>query len=178
MIDLHARIVEFSQPKGVLHPAVVGFLVLSGYVIVTGFNNEKLINNRSYYVREWGIRRLFRIIPVYLLGVLIGAAVFVKLNGSNFRSLTGTNDVSSGCLVAKSFSISSFIPLGYPNCAFQGNAPLVTTSAEIGLYLIFILTSIYLAKGFHKSIVIAIAISWLVGNLLLATILESSSNLQ
>ena len=176
--NLHAKLVEYMQPNGVLHPAVIGFLVLSGYVIVTGFNEEKLNSNRSSYIKEWGIRRLFRIMPVYLMGLLIGVGIFAVIGGSSFKLLTGTNDISVPCLGAKAISISSFIPAGYPNCAFQGNAPLVTTAAEIGLYIIFILSSILIAKGFNNSIAISIGLIWLIGNLLVAASSESINLLQ
>jgi peptidoglycan/LPS O-acetylase OafA/YrhL len=67
---------KHSQPAGTLHPAVIGFLVLSGYVIATGFNEEKLNRNLRKYLKEWGVRRLFRIMPVYFLGLIIGGGDF------------------------------------------------------------------------------------------------------
>jgi peptidoglycan/LPS O-acetylase OafA/YrhL len=178
LVNLHAKLVLYLQPSGVLHPAVIGFLVLSGYVIATGFNEVKLSTMRSKYIREWGTRRVFRIMPVYLLGLSIGWGVFAAIEGSSFKLLTGTNNISPACLASKALSISSIIPTGYPNCAFQGNAPLVTTAAEIGLYIIFIGTSILLAKGFNASIAISISLIWVLSNLMVATLLNSFDLLQ
>lgn len=70
--NFFGQLAQYSQPSGALHPAVVGFLVLSGYVIATGFNEDKLKSDLTKYVREWGVRRLFRIMPVYVLGIVIG----------------------------------------------------------------------------------------------------------
>lgn len=92
--------------------------------------------------------------------------------------LTGTENVSIQCLTNKAFSISSFIPAGYPDCAFQGNAPLVTTAAEIGLYLLFIPVSILLIKGFYKATAILITLLWFTGNLVVAIFNESTFLLQ
>lgn len=176
--NFFGQLAKYSQPSGALHPAVVGFLVLSGYVIATGFNEDKLKSNLTKYVREWGVRRLFRIMPVYVLGIVIGGGIFAILGNSNFKFLTGTQDVSVQCLANKAFSISSFIPTGYPNCAFQGNAPLVTTAAEVGLYLVFIPISILLVKGFYKATATLITIFWFSGNLAIAIFHESNYLLQ
>jgi peptidoglycan/LPS O-acetylase OafA/YrhL len=108
----------------------------------------------------------------------LGGGIFAILGKSSFKILTGTEDVSVQCLVNKAFGISSFIPTGYPNCAFQGNAPLVTTAAEMGLYLIFIPISILLLKGYYKATAILIALIWFSGNLLIAIFHESTYLLQ
>ena len=169
---------QILQPKGALHPAVVGFLVLSGYVITLGFNQEKFIKNRFSYLKEWSIRRSFRVIPIYILGVSLGVLFFLNLNTENAKLLTGTNDISKICVFEKLIFISSVSPTGYPNCAFQGNAPLVTTSAEISLYAIFALTAWAMLRGFSRVAAIVLAVSWISLNILSATYLVNVAFLE
>ena len=162
-------ITQILQPKGALHPAVVGFLVLSGYVITIGFNQDRFIKSRWSYLQEWSIRRVFRVIPIYILGVSLGVLFYLNLNTDNSKLLTGTNHISKLCVVQKLLFISSVSPSDYPNCAFQGNAPLVTTSAEIGLYVVFALTSWVIFNGFARIAAVLLACSWISLNILAAT---------
>lgn len=76
LANFFEQLAERTQPSGALHPAVIGFLVLSGYVIATGFDEEKLRGNFTNYLRRWGVRRLFRIMPVYLFGIITGGGYF------------------------------------------------------------------------------------------------------
>ena len=166
--DFFQTLAQVTQPKSSLHPAVIGFLVLSGYVIGVGFDQKTHIRLKYKFVASWLIRRGFRILPVYLLSVLLGALIYVLLKGTNEQSLTGTQILSYPCLLAKSFSISSFYPAAYPNCAFQGNAPLVTTAAEIGLYFVFVISMVGIISGFSKLFATLLPLFWLVGNLIVA----------
>jgi len=50
--------------------------------------------------------------------------------------LSATTGVSAGCTTAKALALSAVWPYGR-SCMFQGNAPLVTAAAEIGLYLVY-----------------------------------------
>lgn len=106
---------------------------------------------------------------IYILGVALGVLCFLNLNTENAKLLTGTNDISKICIFEKIIFISSVSPNGYPNCAFQGNAPLVTTSAEIGLYAIFALTAWAVLRGFSRAATIVLASSWISLNILAAT---------
>ncbi len=167
-LSLFSFINHITQPKGSLHPAVIGFLVLSGYVITLGYNQQMMAQSRYKYLGSWLIRRAFRIMPVYLLSLLIGAIVFLQLRATDMKYLSGTDVLSARCLTAKAFSISSVLPYQYPNCAFQGNAPLVTTAAEIGLYLIFIFSMIYVSIGNIKVLAATSPLLWLMGNFIVA----------
>jgi peptidoglycan/LPS O-acetylase OafA/YrhL len=167
-LDFFQTLAQVTQPKSSLHPAVIGFLVLSGYVIGVGFDQKAHIRLKYKFVASWLIRRGFRILPVYLLSVLLGALIYVSLEGADERILTGTQILSYPCLLAKSFSISSFYPGAYPNCAFQGNAPLVTTAAEIGLYFVFVISMVGVLSGFFKLIATLLPLFWLAGNLIVA----------
>ncbi len=137
------------QSNGELHPAVIGFLVLSGYVISSSFKMEKQLPISA--IKAWAIRRFFRIYPIYLLGVLFGL-VFWTLSKSNPLNvlLSSTNHLNAGCVMAKATLLSALTPFGYPNCALQGNSPLITAAAEMGLYAIYGVILIWLMKrSFH-----------------------------
>ena len=166
--DFFQTLSQITQPKSSLHPAVIGFLVLSGYVIAVGFDQKTYLRLKFKFIGSWLIRRGFRILPVYLLSVLLGAVIYSLLEGTKEQNLSGTQILSYPCLLAKSLSISSFYPGGYPNCAFQGNAPLVTTAAEISLYFVFIISMVGVLSGFFRLLSFALPLFWLLGNLIVA----------
>lgn len=165
---LFQTLAEVTQPKSSLHPAVIGFLVLSGYVIGVGFDQEPLIRAKYKFVTSWLLRRGFRILPIYLLSILFGALIYDSLEGASQQSLTGTQILNFPCILAKSLSISSFFPGGYPNCAFQGNAPLVTTAAEIALYIVFLISMVGVVNGFFRLFASVLPLFWLTGSLVVA----------
>jgi peptidoglycan/LPS O-acetylase OafA/YrhL len=133
------------QSNGELHPAVVGFLVLSGYVISSSFPMARQVP--ALKIKAWAIRRFFRIYPIYLLGIVFGL-IFWTLSKSNPLNinLSSTDHLNAGCIAAKTTLISAFTPFGYPNCALQGNSPLITAAAEMLLYAIYGLIIIWLTK--------------------------------
>lgn len=115
------------QRAGETHPAVLGFIVLSGYCIHrTGFRE-------SPDVRAYAIRRAFRIYPVYLAATLAGIAAFLINPQPIIRLLSGTEAIDAGCVAAKLIGISAILPPLH-TCTFQGNAPLSTVMVEIWLY--------------------------------------------
>lgn len=121
------------QKNGETHPAVLGFIFLSGYCIHrNGFRFESKVNLKSFF-----IKRSFRILPVYWLGIILGVVLFKlssNFNTSVAQSLSGTNSINIGCLILKIFGVSSFIPSLHFK-SFQGNAPLTTVMVEIWLYI-------------------------------------------
>src|SRR4051794_519448 len=128
------------RPHGETHPAVLGFIVLSGYCIHrNGFRRDHL------EVRPYAIRRWFRIVPVYVLGILCGALVVgVALSTSKHEfvaSVTGTPEISFGGLVWKLSTLPAVLPSVYFK-AFQGNAPLATVAAEMWLYAVYALVAV------------------------------------
>ncbi len=138
----------FFQPVGETHPAVVGFIVLSGYCIHRNGARRDQFSTLSY-----GVRRAFRIMPTYLLASLVGAAGFVYLAGVDLnagRAITGTQQISMAGLLVKLLGISAFIPkLHY--LSFQGNAPLTTVMVEIWLYVFYAIAIRYLIRGLHDA---------------------------
>lgn len=122
------------QPMAETHPAVLGFIVLSGYCIHrNGFRcNEGRL-------QSYAIRRFFRIVPVYLLASLAGVAAFLAasaLDPQTAAALSGTREISTRCLAAKLTGISVLLPR-FHECSFEGNAPLTTVMVEIWLYALY-----------------------------------------
>ena len=122
------------QPTYETHPAVLGFIVLSGYCIHrNGFRRD-----RGDAI-DYAIRRAFRIYPVYLLATAAGALLFLTalwVAPDVARTLSATTSLDAGCLAAKLVGLSAWLP-SLHECAFQGNAPLATVLVEIWLYAVY-----------------------------------------
>ena len=132
---INAALLKVFQASGETHPAVLGFIVLSGYCIHR--NGFRL--GSSFSLKSYAIRRSFRIMPVYCLASIIGAALWflgMQIDGKLVEVLTGTTSISFGCFVAKIFGAASFIPTLF-TCSFQGNAPLATAIVESWLYMFY-----------------------------------------
>ncbi len=121
------------QGGGETHPAVLGFIVLSGYCIHrTGFG-------RDVPLVAFAVRRSFRILPVYLLAIAAGVLAYITsttLLDDPLRPVGGTTAILAECVAAKAVAL----PTVYPSlhvCAFLGNAPLNTVMAEIALYVAY-----------------------------------------
>lgn len=135
---------KIFQPAGETHPAVLGFIVLSGYCI----HRSGARDGKKFDFFKYGVRRAFRIYPVYFLATFIGI-LFYNLSSDIFASkavnLTGTKEINFFCVVGKLFGISAFIPsLHY--CSFQGNAPLTTVMVEIWLYVVYGLVIFFIPR--------------------------------
>jgi|GEM_PF-2579213 len=135
------------QPIGETHPAVVGFIVLSGYCI-----HRNGARRDGFNIWKYGMRRAFRIVPTYLLASAVGVAVFVYFTNIDLhtsQSITGTSRIRWDGLLVKLLGISAFIPnLHY--FGFQGNAPLTTVMVEIWLYVFYAITMRWLISGVHE----------------------------
>jgi peptidoglycan/LPS O-acetylase OafA/YrhL len=128
-------LIAVFQPNFELHPAVLGFIVLSGYCI----HRAGLRAAGPAVIPGYAIRRFFRIGPVYYLAIaagLAGIAVAGWRSPSLAAALSGTTQVEPGCLVAKAFVLSAFVPAVY-RCGFLGNAPIATVLVEIVLYIVY-----------------------------------------
>lgn len=122
------------QPHGELHPAVLGFIVLSGYCI----HRAGLRRPDPQAIGFYALRRGFRILPVYLLGIAAGLLGFAVASHRSAlaMALSGTQRIDGACLVAKVLTIPALLPQPY-RCAFLGNAPLATVMVEIVLYVLY-----------------------------------------
>ena len=131
------------QTDGETHPAVLGFIVLSGYCIHRhGF--------RRHATAWWPflIRRFFRIVPIYLVASLVGLILFsadLLLNPDSTMLMTGTSSITPSCLLVKFTGTSVFFPALH-QCSFEGNAPLTTVIVEIWLYLAYALAALVILR--------------------------------
>ena len=150
------------QSSGETHPAVLGFIVLSGYCIHrTGFRRRG-----GSQVSAYATRRFFRIWPVYLLATFVGVVLFLAAHSENpeaASSLSGTVRISAGCVLAKLSGASVFRPSLHV-CSFQGNAPLTTAMVEEWLYVLYaVVFHSMLLRGSEKPFWIAMMIAWFGG---------------
>ena len=132
-------IIKIFQPLCETNPAVLGFITLSGYCIHR--NGLRVFNFNPYTLKDillgYFIRRFFRIIPLFLIGSLLGVIVFLQFgNDVKVQSITGTKVITSYGLVFKLFGLHSFAPI-YCNESYQGNAPLITVAVEFWLYVFY-----------------------------------------
>lgn len=123
------------QKHGELNPFVLAFIVLSGYCI-----HRNGLRSRVG-IKQFLIRRFFRIVPVFFLATVLGIYLFgVSLNvDARLASiLTGTSEIKGECLAAKLLLIPALLPVAHP-CDFLGNAPSLTVMVELVLYIFYAL---------------------------------------
>jgi peptidoglycan/LPS O-acetylase OafA/YrhL len=155
---------DVFQSNGETHPAVIAFIVLSGYCI-----HRNGLRHTESDLSAYGVRRFFRIVPVYLLAVVAGVACFAYVHAANATdaaALTSTSGISGHCLAAKVTGVAAFYPSDY-TCSLQGNAPLATVMVEIWLYVVYALACVLLLRGAitDRRLAIGIAIAWIAGML-------------
>jgi peptidoglycan/LPS O-acetylase OafA/YrhL len=161
LLWLAQYLAHLFQPFGQLHPAVVGFIVLSGYCIHrAGFRESR------ESLRPFAIRRAFRIVPVYLAGTaagLVGLAVARSIDPVTAAALSGTQKVTAACLGAKLTGVAALVPAFHP-CSYVGNAPLATVMFEMWLYVLYAVFFWALVwRGREKVVWIICAATFLVG---------------
>lgn len=153
---INFALLKIFQTSGETHPAVLGFIVLSGYCIHR--NGFRLGN--SFSLKSYAIRRSFRILPVYWLASIIGVVLWflgMENDAKLVEALTGTVSISLGCFLVKISGIASFIPTLFA-CSFEGNAPLATAIVESWLYVFYGLVAWRLMR--HEGLK---AIYWIFG---------------
>ena len=150
LTSVNGWLIRVFQGHGETDPAVIGFIVLSGYCIHRGG-----MRAGSFNVRAYAVRRAFRIVPVYLLGCLLGVVLLVNA-GPVAHVLTGTPALTAGGMLAKLTTVGAVLPSRYLQ-SFQGNAPLVTVAAEMWLY------AFYAVMIRSHLLWVTIAVLWLAG---------------
>jgi peptidoglycan/LPS O-acetylase OafA/YrhL len=125
------RLIRVTQGHFETNPAVLGFIVLSGYCI-----HRNGLRADTFNLRGYAIRRAYRIVPVYLLGCAVGAILLGASSSAIAHALTATPDITFGGMLAKLSTVSAVVPSTY-GPSFQGNAPLVTVAAEMWLYAFY-----------------------------------------
>jgi peptidoglycan/LPS O-acetylase OafA/YrhL len=163
-VGLNTDIVKVFQPAGETYPAVLAFIVLSGYCI---HRNGLRRNSAGFAVSAYGIRRFFRIVPVYLLGIGFGVAAFAYLHHINpevSKSLTASSSVSTHCLAPKLTGSGVFNPSQF-QCSAQGNAPLTTVIVEIWLYIVYAVVCVLLLRRYlsDRALAIGVLAAWIAG---------------
>ena len=128
-------VTAFFQHNGETNPAVLCFIVLSGYCINrNGFRHGSVFN-----VKKFIVKRFFRIVPVFVISSITGLILFkygLEKDEKLLMALTATQGISFENFLFKISGISSFIPQLH-TISFQGNAPLSTVMVEIWLYLLY-----------------------------------------
>jgi peptidoglycan/LPS O-acetylase OafA/YrhL len=121
------------QGHAELNPAVLAFIILSGYCIHrNGLRPGKPLTS-------FGIRRVFRILPVFVLATFVGIALYkvsLSIRPDLASALTGTDKIRALCVIAKLTTVAAIAPIAHP-CDFLGNAPLLTVMVGITLYAFY-----------------------------------------
>ena len=160
--DVAAVLQRSFQPAGETHPAVLAFIVLSGYCIHR--NGMRL--NTTVDMRRYAVRRFFRIYPVYGLAILagvVGLAISMDHAPGLAAGLSGTSGITAACVAAKALGIPSLVTMPH-GCSFQGNAPLNTVMAEMWLYAAYPVLLIGVgARGGERGIWRVVLAVWVAG---------------
>ena len=123
-----------KQGGGGVHPAVLSFIVLSGYCI-----HRNGFRAGSFDIKKYFTRRFFRIYPLYLLATLLGGVCYLwssSIDAAMTQKLTATAELSLFAGISRVLCLSAFIP-SLHTVTFQGNAPLHTVMVEIWLYVAY-----------------------------------------
>lgn len=153
---------KLFQPAYETHPAVLAFIVLSGYCVHrNGFRSDRY----QGHVASYAIRRAFRIYPVFLAASLAGLAAFSfshAIDPKVTMALSGTIALDPALLVAKLTGLSALLP-ALNALTYQGNAPLHTVMVEILLYAVYPVGMLFILRGWSTAWWIALGIIHLTG---------------
>lgn len=163
---VHHFLISFFQSAGETHPAVLGFIVLSGYCIHrNGFRNEPI------KLQDYALRRFFRIYPVYLIALIVGVICFEynsSISPELAYALNATPSLGVWQILGKISGISAFIPF-YHQQTFQGNAPLHTVMVECWLYVCYpFLMHFFIRNNRERYLWATLVFIWIMGISLIA----------
>ena len=124
-----------TWPTGGQHPAVIGFFVLSGFCIHYPFEYRSRFGMTVENWRGYFRRRFLRIFPVYWAASLLG---LVLVMAESFRP-SGDPIVAWHAAATPWDGLIRFLGIAgiYPHEIFAGNAPLMTVSIEVVMYVIY-----------------------------------------
>jgi peptidoglycan/LPS O-acetylase OafA/YrhL len=146
---------QLTQASGELHPAVLGFIVLSGYCI-----HRNGLRDDAPDVRKYATRRAFRILPVFWLACalpLITLPIDSWLDAAKTLSSNGATTVFPVCLFAKATTLTALTSyFDWDGCSGSGNGPLVTVAVEIWLYIIYAVVFALFVRASRQRVVLAI----------------------
>jgi peptidoglycan/LPS O-acetylase OafA/YrhL len=137
------------------HPAVIGFIVLSGYCI-----HRNGLRRQRDDVPGYALRRLLRIYPVYVAACLAGPACIAV--GRHYGRLL-PDTIDPFCFGAKLLGVAAFDPQMF-RCAQQGNWPLDTVAVELWLYAAYPLLLLGIARRFgERTMWMLLLTTWCLG---------------
>ncbi|NMO15628.1 acyltransferase [Pyxidicoccus fallax] len=141
--------------------SVTLFFILSGFILAysyLGAESEVEVPRRSFWVA-----RFARVYPVYLLGLLLAAPIFVGklfqqqgLTGQSLWTVTGIGAAVGGLSQA-----------WFPAAACQWNCPGWSLSVEAFFYLVFPFAALPVLRMGARRLLVALGVSALVGVLLM-----------
>jgi peptidoglycan/LPS O-acetylase OafA/YrhL len=166
---LNKFIVSVFQKGGETNPAVLAFIILSGYCI----HRNGLRDNEITlpHMKKFFKRRFFRIMPVYFLGIILGVTGFFCFSTNCSKLITATTEISVAALLGKVFALHALCPLNFSDY-YCGNGPLVTVGTEIWLYLTYPL-GLFLIKKFGQSAFIKSLAIILISGIVLCSVFPS-----
>ena len=158
------------QPNAELHPAVLGFIALSGYCVHRAGFRGSVGDLKGY-----GITRAFRILPCLFTATAFGVLAWQAVSDvspSLARTLTGTQSIEIDCLLAKLSTLAAIVPSYHP-CSYAGNAPLATVMVETTLYVSYAVLFMSIWGGYAFILPVVCGVSW-VAALAVATAAKSN----
>jgi len=167
---INVWLLRIFTPTYETHPAVLAFIVLSGYCIHRNGLRTSVrsgAGKEGGEIRAFAIRRFFRIYPVFILALMFGYTVFLTgmhLASDLTQTLMVTTDVSPICLILRGAALLSLSSQAANLCGHLGNAPLATVMVEIALYIAYPL--ILLGVSTVKARVLVISLPFISGMLL------------
>jgi peptidoglycan/LPS O-acetylase OafA/YrhL len=128
---------RLTRSSNELHPAVLGFIVLSGYCIHRNGLREP---HRGIY--EFAVRRCFRILPVFWLACLFPILTLhldVAVSSTLTSTMHSVTQLDPYCLMTKMTAIQALTPAYFESaiCPAQANGALLTVMVEIVLYALY-----------------------------------------
>jgi peptidoglycan/LPS O-acetylase OafA/YrhL len=131
---------QFLIHSTLVHPGVVGFIVLSGFCI-----HYATVNMGNFDIRIYGLRRAIRILPIFWFAVILGILSLICTRSTSINSLNIFD------IIARISLIAPLLPINAP----LGNSPLDTVVIEAWLYVVYpILYFLFKFKPFHFVVII------------------------
>jgi peptidoglycan/LPS O-acetylase OafA/YrhL len=128
---------QLTRSNNELHPAVLGFIVLSGYCI-----HRNGLRTPYQGVETFGLRRCLRILPVFWLACLFPILTLhfdVAVSPALTQSIHSVTQLDPYCLLTQMIAIQALTPafFGSATCLAQANGALLTVMVEIVLYVFY-----------------------------------------
>lgn len=160
---ISGALIRIFQGSLQTHPAVLIFIVLSGYCIHRGgFRGDPRPTLRVY-----AIRRAFRILPVYFVAIAAGILAWLvsRSVAPEMDAMTGTHHIDAWIVTLRTIGVSAIWP-SFNTLTYAGNAPLHTVMVEIWLYAAYPLILLAMLRCGERKVFVAIGFMWVAGALI------------